>query len=362
MFPMHIFTNTTQMTSPPLSILNMSKASSDINYQISDSISRIMQESYEVSIEHMKDTYSYLKYGDSYILEATMNTFINNVNHLLNSLKNIVRSFVRKTISYDLSRATEFEKFLKTNKNEISKINRTITLNNGYEYTIPEKNSPNIEILDDFIYDFNDTISDPTKITKEYISKESNKFNYSYKDKTRAKILGKKGEIESSDFIREIRKFYRDGDSEPKKIRFTGTDIKDLPKAYSIYKRLLMTTRDESDTILDGLEKISKLFNMKVTVSNNKKDISVQNISRSGKSGTVTVNYDETLLNNLNEYYHLQYQKVSFLYTCVINVYFEKINAIREYLLQTEKIIKFALSDSVDSVITDEINEVVAYD
>ena len=362
MFPMHIFTNTTQMTSPPLSILNMSKASSDINYQISDSISRIMQESYEISIEHTKDTYSYLKYGDSYILEATMNTFIDNVNHLLNSLKNIVRSFVRKTISYDLSRATEFEKFLKTNKNEISKINRTITLNNGYEYTIPEKNSPNIAALDDFIYDFNDTISDPTKITKEYISQESNKFNYSYKDKTRAKILGKKGEIEAGDFIREIRKYYRNNKTEPRKIKMKASDIQNLAKEYSVYKNLLLSTRDNANEILDGLERVAKIFNIKIVVSGDDQNINVGYVSKSGKTATITTDYSEELLNNLNKYYRLQYQRVSFLYTCVVNVYFEKINAIREYLLQSENAIKFALSNPDSNVITDKMDEVIAYD
>ena len=344
MFLGRIFDDSIRLKPHISTIDNLS--SFDINCEIQNAISEIINESYSIRISHIKDTYLYLRENNICVLEETYNIFITNVINFLDSLENIIKRFIKRSVSNDISKANEFERYLKANKESILNAKRKIVLNNGYNYTIPFKNQYTIDIIDKFNNELIEISSHPNKITKEFILKESEKYSNDYEASMRAKILGvKKSHIDYEDFISEVRKFYRDGKSDPVKIIIDEAFIKTIIEKYPEYKQVLITASNEYTILLNKINLIRKTFSTQIAnLYDNKKG------------------YDEETLSNLNEYYHLQFKKLSLIYSCVIHVYFEKINAIREYLLQSEKIIKFTLSNIDENIIDDEIDEVVTYD
>lgn len=357
MFPGKIFTNNQSSAT----VLPTTEAfmNSDLRYEISDTISSLMEAESDITVSHMRSTYQYLKENNIVILEEGFDDFLHKVNEFFKKMKDAIVTFFKKTVMYIQSAFMDFEKFIHKYKDKIESVNREFTYENGFEYTINHKDSPNISIVDDVIKEFNEMISSTDKLTKDFINTKRTDFNNEEnKNKMRAKILkgdSASGEIPSDAFIAEVKKFYRDGAEHPKKITVNNAYLRDITSKYGEIKKLLNDTKVERDKILSSLEKMKAFFNNKVRVvyNNASKTISTSTLNKDNKhieDEKQTYNYDKDLLARLNNYYQLQYSKTSFMYTCITNVYFEKIRAIQGCLKQYQTIVKYAIFNKGDSV------------
>ena len=114
-------------------------------------------------------------------------------------------------------------------------------------------------------------------------------------------------------------------------------------------KKLLDDTEKNKGKIIKLLHDLEFFFDRKASVIYNKeeKQISTSKISRDNdefkRSDSIHIAYDEDKLTTLNSYFDLKYRESKFISSCLITVYMDKIQAIKDCMKQYREITRQAL-------------------
>ena len=172
--------------------------------------------------------------------------------------------------------------------------------------------------------------------------------NETYKNKIRASILNSKEiEISQDSFKEKSKNLFRD--SNQIKITVDNNYIDKIINEYGNMKRLLDETEKNKGKIIKLLHDLEFFFDRKASVIYNKeeKQIATSNINRDNdkfkRSDTVTMKYNENKLTTLNSYFDLKYRESKFISSCLITVYMDKIEAIKDCMKQYREITRQAL-------------------
>ena len=304
------------------------------------------QDSFKISLEFNQSVYYGLKSNDMEIVNEGFNDFFKKAAKFFNDLIQKVMEFSKKYIKYFISYMNDFNRFLDKNKETLKSLNPNFTYT-GYEFEFPD--APNISKTYDIIDSYNIEINRIDTITYADVSKMRENFaNETYKNKIRASILGSKDvEVSQDAFKEKSKNLFRD--SNQIKITVDSNYIDKIINEYGNMKRLLDETEKNKGKIIKLLHDLEFFFDRKASVIYNKeeKQIATSNISRDNdkfkRSDTVTMKYDENKLTTLNSYFDLKYRESKFISSCLITVYMDKIEAIKDCMKQYREITRQAL-------------------
>lgn len=304
-------------------------------------------DSFKISLEFNQTVYTGLKSDNIEIVNEGFTEFFKKAAKFFKDLAIKIIEFTKKYMKFFVSYFQDFNKFLEKNSEYLRSLNVNFT-HSGYEFQFP--NSPDITKAYDIIDSYNIEINKIDSMKYSEVSKQREEFaNETYKNKIRASILSS-GEIEVSQdsFKEKSKKLFRKS-NEPVKITVNKSYIDMIIREYSNMKRLLDETERSKNKIIKLLHDLEYFFDRKASVVYDKeqKNIMTSKIGRDNdefkRTDSVSVSYDESKLTTLNSYFDLKYRESKFISSCLITVYMDKIEAIKDCMKQYKDITRRAL-------------------
>ena len=304
-------------------------------------------DSFKISLEFNQNVYNGLKSNDIEIVNEGFNDFFKKAGKFFRDLALKIIEFSKKYIKFFISYMQDFNRFLDKNKEFLKSLNPNFTYT-GYEFEFP--NSPDTTKAYDIIDSYNFEINKIDSMKYADVSKMREEFaNETRKNKIRASVLGTNDVEVSQDSFKEKSKNLFRKSNDPIKISVNSSYINMIIDEYGKMKNLLDSTEKNKAKIVKLLHDLEYFFDRKASVVYDKeqKKISTSKISRDDdnfkRSDSVSINYDEDKLTTLNSYFDLKYRESKFISNCLITVYMDKINAIKDCMKQYREITRQAL-------------------
>lgn len=317
-------------------------------------LNTIEEEYYSIMESHLYAIHYGLTEGSFEILEEGLKDVLSGA---VKTIGKKIQSFIKavtNTILVITSHIEDFNHFLTKHEERLKSLEPDFEIT-GFNYTF-EQGVPNISVVDEVFNEFNMQITDISKLTREEIENRRNEFNKSsYRDKLRGEILGT-GPILEKDFIKKIKKVYRNNEEEEHSIHIDTdkyreclNNYKKLSKEYEEAKKLKDNTvtllnsmlkffQNDASTQYDGASKVVSAHTMKKDTNNF--------ISRDTE-----VKHSSSDLELLNKYYSFKFLQASTLSSIVIPAVEGKISALFNYLTMMRKVIRKGLSNKYDKLV-----------
>lgn len=339
---MSIFNNTAKATKIPL------VESFDTEIESFNIIQEAEYESFETLVEFNKAMYIGMKENCDEIIEEGFKEFFEDAAKFFRNLAKKIIEFTKNAMKYFVSYIQDFSKFLKKNEDYLKSLNINFTYK-GYEYTFPE--APVLTKVYEIVKSYYGNINKIDSMKYSDIVKMRDEFaNESTKNKIRASILGVGTEVSQDNYSEASKKLFRNTEN-PINITVDKAYIEKIIKDYDNIKSLLNKTETKKTQIIKLLNDLEIFFNKKasVTYQNEQKVIKTSEIKyddndKFKRGSDINSSYDENKLKNLNIYFDYKFKEARFISNCVITVYLDKINAIKDNMTQYKSIIRQALT------------------
>ena len=333
----HIFTNK-KNSSDRLSDYYIGEGSNNYDYEIDalESMVDLNNQYYSIMKEHLQITYLGIKENNSEILEEGFSDFLKGVKDFFVNIIKHITEFFKKAYTYILAYIGDFEKFLQKNKDLITAAKPDFNIG-GYEYTF-DGNVPNTSRIETIISEFNSDVRELSSMKMADVTKLREKYNTEAVEKIRAEVLGVTGGISYSDFMEEVKKRFRNGESEEKDIHIDSSKLNHIVDNYPNMSKLLKETQKDRDKTLKILNDMKTFFerNASVRYEGNAKKIHTSTISADNdtfkKVEGVSYKYSDDAIKIANNYFNFRFQQSKELSTILSNVFQEKVKALRECL------------------------------
>jgi len=345
---MSIFNSKTPVTKIPI------VESLDIGLDSYSFVKDIEEEGFNISVEFNKTAYVGLKENNYDILEEGFSEFFKDAAEWFKKIAHKIVEFTKNAMKYFVSYFQDFSKFLEKNEDYLKSLDIAFTYK-GYEYNFP-KNTPVLTKVHDIIGSYNIEINRINDMKYADITKLRNEFaNETYKNKLRANILGDgSNEVTADNFSKASKRLFRSTD-EKINININNSYISNIIKDYSKMKALLNETETNKAKIVRMLNDLEVFFQKKASVvyNNTVKEIQTTSLrddeDKLSRGDTYSAAYDENKLKNLNIYFDLKYREAKLVSNCVITIYIDKVNAIKDCMTQYRDIIRSALMKKKES-------------
>lgn len=281
----------------------------DFDTYLLESLYLLDDKFYETHYENVRNIHIGKLDSSMEILEESFTDFMKSIIDFLKALIEKLKTYFGKVFMYISSLIGNFSKFIKNNKDKLS-INRNYEINTtGYIFTT-NKNI-NFSILESLVSSYNDDLRKITnnEIKASDIKERRNKFNSeNYQDELRGKILGV-SPIEKEDYLEETKAIFRDGETEPKEIKFTHADVMDIVNKYSSVDKTFKDCKKEQVKMIALTNDLKTFFEKSYSTyfKNKDKKISVSNIEKKDysikKTDTNYIDYSDGNIKLINSYF-----------------------------------------------------------
>ena len=347
---MSIFNNknlNTNIKNPCLDSFNMES----FEYNLLKDLER---DSFNISLEFNRTVYTGLKSDNLEIVNEGFTDFFKEAAKFFKELAMKIIEFTKNYMKYFISYFQDFKKFLEKNKEYL----RSLDINfeyKGYNFDF-SKDSPDLTKIHDIVSSYNSEISRVDSLTYAEVGKMRETFaNEENKNKIRASILNNgEHEVSQEKFKEKSKELFRKN-SEPVQLNINNSYIDMIINEYGNMKSLLEETERNKNKITKLLHDLEYFFDKKASVTYDKhqKIIKTSKLDTSDnkfKHGdSVSMNYDNDVLKTLNVYFDLKYRESKFISNCVVTVYIDKVNALKDCLSQYRNIVRRALVNNKKS-------------
>jgi hypothetical protein len=305
----------------------------------------ILKESYSM-------LYNYSMSNDyEYLLESSENIFTRMANAFKEMIRKLVE-FVKNAFKLLASYVGDFDKFIDKYKKELGELNPSFDIM-GYEYTF-NSNSPNISPLKNLVTEYNSELSNINNMSLQDVADLRNNFeNANMKDRLRSKVLGTSNSIMEEDYLDEVKKIYRNGNTEESNIHVNKSVLTKTITDYKSLKDMKRVLINESAKIQDAFASLESFFTRGVYIYKNAEGekIRTSNINYTSNKisyDNTSIKYDTGMLKKINMFYNIKFEQSRFLSNIIMTCYFEKINAVKEALKQSRIIVRKSMFNTKD--------------
>lgn len=303
---------------------------------------------YDIVKEDMTRLHYFNITGNSEILMEGFSDILTKMGDYFKKLIEKIKAFFKKILMFIDSCFMDLDKFVKKYNKELDAIKDLKFDIQGNDFTL--HSAPDMSEFESIVASYNSEISDISKIKKDEISKEQQKYlEEDHLDKLRGEILGSNKAIAENDFQETVRKYYRDGELDTKTITITDTEFKTLIRNVPDMKKGKDDAENTRDKLLVLLDKTQKFFDTKASVvyKNNVKTINTKRISTSDnefKTNDDYVSYSDSNVQKLEVFLKFKYNQVNKVASMINMVASERANAYKDQLKQARMIIKAAIN------------------
>lgn len=305
---------------------------------------------YDIVKENMKLNHLCDITGDESI---AMEGFSDIVSKMVNFFKEMIKKikeFFRKIIVFVDSYFMELDKFTTKYKKELDAVKTADFTIQGYKYTLHD--APDMSPFRDIVNSYNSGLAEASKMNKDTIKKEQNEYLHpTNMDKIRATIMGAHKPVSDEDFTEEIRKFYRNGESDKVEIKVDMAMFKSIisgAKELTDGKKEAIKTRD---TLIALLDKAQTFFDKKVSIvyreGSNKVTLTKVKVSDDNKFHEGDTEYvSESGRKSIEQFIRFKYNQTHAIASIVSTVACERANAYKDNVKFHMEIIRQCLSNS----------------
>ena len=300
--------------------------------------------------DHVYSTYTGIRESSNVIVMEGLGDMLTGAARFFKELIKKLGEFFKKASMYMASLFMNFENFIERYKDAILKSEKRYSVY-GFEYDFSYK-VPQTDTLMRIVTEFNNEINDVTKMEKDELVKRRDAFvEEGYMDSLRGAILGKTSKIEASDFRDTLFKMFRSGQDVEREIRVDKGTLVRYMNDYSKLKREFEEVKKERFKLEKVYNSLETFFarGAKVEYVGQEKKIRTQTIDVNLKdkkfsAGDYTNNEKtDKNLDKINYYYSFKLKQAQEISSYSFQAYIERINALKEAVKFSEKVIRAAI-------------------
>jgi len=321
----------------------------DIDFDTSQSCLEyfiLLEEDYfNINKEHLQSAHIANKDKNMEIIREGFNDFINSVISFFKNLLDKFKEFMKRIFMIIYAYLGDFEKFLDKYKEQLRGLDPKFNVK-GFKYSF-KSNIPNLDIINNIINSYNSELNDIDNMTKDKIIEQREKFMATANlNKIRANIISVSGEVSSEDYLKDVKKIFRDGNEEKIDIEVNKSFLTTVIADYPFLKKNYSDAIKERDDIIAVIEKIKSFFEKNASVYYKGKDktIGTKLLNRSGNKiqtgDNVEKNYSESKINLINTFFSFKFAQSKEIGSMCTIACIEKVNALKECLSFYREIIK----------------------
>jgi len=298
----------------------------------------LLEEKYfNINKNHLQSAHIGIKDNNIEILQEGFGDFINSVISFFKNLLDKFKEFMKRIFMVIYAYLGDFEKFLDKYKEELRGLDPKFSIK-GFKYTF-KSNIPNLEIIDNIINSYNSELNDIDNMTRDKIIEQREKFmSTTNLNKIRANIIGVTGEVSSEDYLKDVKKIFRDNNDEKIDIDVNKSFLTTIIADYPFLKKEYSDSIKERDNIIVIIEKIKSFFEKSASVyyKGTDKTIGVKLLNRNGNkiqiNDTVEKNHSESKINLINTFFSFKFTQSKEIGSICTIACIEKANALKECL------------------------------
>lgn len=318
--------------------------------------------------------HAYLVSGDTDILMEGFSDITHGIMEWFRKVINVVKEFFSKFIKIFTDFALNLDDFVKKNRDDLlaSEINTTIT---GFRFTVLDKPAPNMDEFDKLLASYNSMLNRIDTLELNEIRNQSVEFLSDLNlRRVRGDVLGSKNAITGDTFLKEVRRFYRNGMESTSEIKVDKDYISEIVNHAGKLvdaKKLAISDRDR---ILKLLKAAESFFNNRVPVGYENRTATIKTRSISSTSSSDKFDTDdgealryETHYKKYSALMVTKYNEVKELSKIINVVVTERANAFRDQVKQERKVVGMAMKPIVsksaeESTFFDDVEEAANYE
>lgn len=283
---------------------------------------------------------------DCTILTESFHNIIDKMIKWIKTFIEKIKKFFHKIMMKINSYFMNLSKFCTEYKEELSELKGIHFNIRGFIYTFHE--TPNTTELENIVYGYNNFINDIKNSKRDDIQKVIDKELMPDRiNEMRGNILGTKEPIVEEDYLKEVKKYYRNGEETDIELTiddsFLNQIISNVPKLEKQKKEAEVT----KEKMLKLLYQVENFFEKKVTIIYNEpksvvvnklsldKDKSQANISSSEK-----ISYSDEIYNNLEKLIKFKFEQTHQVCSIINTALSERLLAYKEALILYRKILQ----------------------
>lgn len=291
----------------------------------------------DIIMESVSDTFSSISKGIHKFIESVKSFFKNVLLHITASKQDLDKL------------AKEVEKVIKDKDNIDFEIS-------GYEFTVSNTNPPNIDELGKIVTNYNADMANlkdlKIKDIKDNIIDWMTESNL---DRLRGEILGTNNSIPESDYLSEIRKYYRNGEDSTSTIKINKDKVLNIISKSNSLEELKKSAIKDRDEFVTLLTKTENFFGRTIQTyyKDNTKHSNVSKISIDNNKFSKTDNdmaVDENAIKIISAYAMYKNKQVKKLSGMINLVVCERVNAIKDQIEMERDILKKCLFNKSSKV------------
>lgn len=292
-----------------------------------------------------------------YLMESGFSSDIvmESINDMFRSIANGIKKFIekvkaffKKILLYVTSMTEDLDKLAK----EVEPVVKDKTIDyeiDGYNFTVMGKPSPDMKEFNSIVSEYNSDMAELSKLKEATI--KARIFDWleeSHLDKLRGEVLGAGGSIDEDDFLDEIRKFYRNGESSTEKIKVTNSMVNQIISHAKKLEDAKKSSMKDRDNLITLLTKTETFFNtaLPTVFKGTQRQVNAAKISTSDNKFSKEDNYtnaDDSVMKMLSTYASAKSKQVNKIAGMINLVACERVNALKDQVSQERKILRGCL-------------------
>lgn len=274
------------------------------------------------------------------------------ISTIVNAIKKFiekVKAFFRKIMLYITSAFQDLDKVADEVKKVINDKDIKFTID-GYDFTVIDKDGPDITEFQNIVSKYNDDIDKISDLKEKEIKAELVEWlDEDHLSKLRGEVLRTHNSIQEDDFLKSVRKHYRNGKESTKDIRVDKAYVNDIISHAKKLEHVKKSSIDDRDKLLSLLSKTESFFSRTVQtyykgnkkiVNANKIDIDNNKFSKSDNEIDVS---ESNLAKVISTYSTIKYKQVNVIASMINLVACEKVNALKDQIKQERTILRKCL-------------------
>lgn len=288
--------------------------------------------------------------GPDIIMESVSDMFKSIANGIKKFIEK-VREFFKKILLYITSATEDLDKLAK----EVEPVLKDKKIDyemNGYTFTVMGKPSPDMKEFNRIVSEYNSDMAELAKLKEAEIKKQIfDWLDESHMDKLRGEVLGSGGSIDEDDFLDEIRKFYRNGETSTDKITVTNSMVTQIISHAKKLEETKKSSIKDRDNLITLLSKTETFFNsaLPTVFKGAQRQANVAKVDTSDGKFSKTDNYqnvDDAVMRMLSTYASAKSKQVNKIASMINLVACERVNALKDQIAQERKILRGCLFSS----------------
>lgn len=262
-----------------------------------------------------------------------------------------VKAFFKKILLYVTSATEDLDKLAK----EVEPVLKDKTIDyefDGYTFTVVNKPAPDMKEFNRIVSEYNSDMAELTKLKEAEIKKQI--FDWleeSHLDKLRGEILGSGGSIDESDYLDEIRKYYRNGETSTEKFKVTNSVVNQIISHSKKLEETKKSSMKDRDNLITLLTKTETFFNtaLPTVFKGAQRQVNVAKLNTADNKFSKEDNYktaDDSVMKMLSTYASAKSKQVNKVASMINLVACERVNALKDQIAQERKILRSCLFSS----------------